>query len=59
MQSNHIRLVDGIAADVNSELRSSLFENKQEVDEMISYLESMIKDTIKEFKKDTYPTLEQ
>jgi hypothetical protein len=59
MQSNHIRVVDGIAADVNSELRSSLFENKQEVDEMISYLESMIKDTIKEFKKDTYPTLEQ
>jgi hypothetical protein len=59
MQSNHIRLVDGIAADVNSELQSAVFENKQEVDEMISYLESMIKDTIKEFKKDTYPTLEQ
>jgi hypothetical protein len=59
MQSNHIRLVDGIAADVNSELRSTVFENKQEVDEMISYLESMIKDTIKEFKKDIYPTLEQ
>jgi hypothetical protein len=59
MQSNHIRLVDGIAADVNSELRSAVFENKQEVDEVISYLESMIKDTIKEFKKDTYPTLEQ
>jgi len=59
MQSNHIRLVDGIAADVNSEIRSAVFEDKQEVDEMISYLESMIKDTIKEFKKDTYPTLEQ
>ena len=59
MQSNHIRLVDGIAADVNSELRSAVFEDKQEVDEMISYLESMLKDTIKEFKKDTYPTLEQ
>jgi hypothetical protein len=59
MQSNHIRLVDGIAADVDSELRSAVFEDKQEVDEMISYLESMLKDTIKEFKKDTYPTLEQ
>jgi len=59
MQSNHIRLVDGIAADVNSELRSAVFEDKQEVDEMINYLESMIKDTIREFKKDTYPTLEQ
>jgi len=59
MQSNHIRLVDGIAADVDSELRSAVFEDKQEVDEMISYLESMLKDTIKEFKKDIYPTLEQ
>ena len=59
MQSNHIRLVDFIAADVDSELRSTVFEDKQEVDEMISYLESMIKDTIKEFKKDIYPTLEQ
>jgi hypothetical protein len=59
MQSIHIRLVDGIAADMNSEIRSVVFENKQEVNEMISYLESMLKDTIKEFKKDIYPTLEQ
>jgi hypothetical protein len=59
MESFHIRLVDGIAADMDSELRSAVFEDKQQVDEMIAYLESMLKDTIKEFKKDTYPTLEQ
>ena len=59
MDSFHIRLVDGIAADMDSELRSAVFEDKQQVDQMIAYLESMLKDTIKEFKKDTYPTLEQ
>jgi hypothetical protein len=44
-----------IEEKITIEVKAKLEEKKLQLE----FLESMIKDTIKEFKKDIYPTLEQ